>query len=172
MIVYGEQIDQPVVLADIDQNAAILGSPAQMDRDDALSERPSFEVALFWGPEWLEFLESGEFPNALNPDQANQHGKFYPATGSDEAVLALEAPSILAPTPPVSQPSPEGLQILEAQGIPVRLDPDDSSRSSMFNEPLLWGIGITALLLAGSIFVARARDPGRKLGADSSYEYR
>jgi hypothetical protein len=43
-------------------------------------------LALFWGFEWVQFVNDIRPLTALKPEQANQHARFYPALG---AALAL-----------------------------------------------------------------------------------
>jgi len=81
-----------------------------------LNDRPFFELALFWGPEWSAYVDSGKFLDKLRPEDANQKGRFYPAFG--------DKPAVISAGPTVKQVPAESLRLLERYGIHTRLPVD------------------------------------------------
>ena len=115
IIVDGEQLEEPVYIADYFDNYDLLGSREPGDTGD-LDGRPYLDLYLFWGPNWGEYVSSGKPLEDLDPQHAGQRGRFYPAHDGQPA--ALYAPGV-GGTDVVSE---EGLEILQRYGIPVELD--------------------------------------------------
>jgi hypothetical protein len=94
ILVSGQGLTRPVLLADWSQNAKLLLAVANAPRarEDAvagLSLRSRLDLAEFWA--W-----SGR-PRPTSPAQASQHGSFYPAHGSKPAVIVLTVQGIKVP---------------------------------------------------------------------------
>jgi hypothetical protein len=103
ILVSGPGLAKPVLLADWWENHALLlaaaNAPEASDRVfRGLARRPKLDLALFWY--W------SDRPRPTRPSQANQHGSFYPAHGSQPAVIDDE----LAPV--------RVLRIFRRHGIP------------------------------------------------------
>jgi hypothetical protein len=86
ILVSGAGLAHPVLLANWDQNLALLSALAASPRaigatSRGLTRRPSLDLAEFWG--W-----SGH-PRPVRPGQANQHGRYYPAHGAQAAVIVV-----------------------------------------------------------------------------------
>lgn len=81
-----------------------------------LTHRPRLRFAMFWGPQWNEYLSSGKLAAALRPRQADQFGSFYPAWHGRPAMIDLpwagQWPRPL---------SARALTILRRHGVPIRL---------------------------------------------------
>jgi hypothetical protein len=112
VIVYGGTLEQPVLLrpatnAEADSinllswqagpyfrpTRTVLGEPELVSR---LRNRPYVNLSIFWGQ-----YERSE----LKPGTSSQHGRFYPPTGTDPAVVVATVPDMQKKTNPV----PEGL---------------------------------------------------------------
>jgi hypothetical protein len=63
----------------------------------SLSKRTYLKLAIFWGL---------YYPDQLTPENASQHGRFYPATGSDPAVVIVTDPDMR----PIAHPIPTALE--------------------------------------------------------------
>jgi hypothetical protein len=114
ILVSGPRLSRPVVLANWTQNQALLLAIANAPRAKAslvrnLARRPRFDLAEFWA--W------GNRPRPTRPNQANQHGWFYPAHGAQPALFDVMVDGTktprLAPT--------QALAILARHDIPQRL---------------------------------------------------
>jgi hypothetical protein len=100
-----------VMLANWRENLAIemeiANAPRAKDAAAGLSARPRLRLSLFWGwgtqrPQW--------------PGQANQRGWFYPAVGSQPALVALTVNG----HPPLRVATSALLRILARHRVPVR----------------------------------------------------
>lgn len=148
-MIYGAPLRHPVIL-DVWQEQVDLvgGDMAGLIRED-LDGRPYLDVALFWGPEWSEFVESGKPLGELRPEQANQSGRFYPAVGDAGPVIMLgqfEDPQ--SSVGQIRKIRAEALQVLARHGIPTRLDtlPNTGSTFIPISLPLL-SLGMAFILL-------------------------
>ena len=88
ILVSGPGIKRPILMASWGENGAFLsalvGAPkAKSNAVTDLARRPRFDLAMFWG--W------GDRPRPTRPGQANQHGWFYPAHGSQPPVIVVMA---------------------------------------------------------------------------------
>jgi hypothetical protein len=84
ILVSGPGIKRPILLANWGENGALLSALVNAPRARGkavreLGKRPRFDLAMFWG--W------GSQPRPTRPSQANQHGWFYPAHGSNPPVI-------------------------------------------------------------------------------------
>ena len=115
IMVHGSALPQPRVISTWKENHALLLSVSGRAPFPftALDERPALRLALFWGSWWRSTAESPERLRALRPEQASQRGTFYPATGSEPALM------IVGQTAGVVSDS--GLAILRRHGVPIRL---------------------------------------------------
>ena len=117
---HGTLLQNRIVLMDWHENQRLTLSVAQAanisDRD--LVDRPYIEVAYFWGPQWMSYPTDGTSLNKLEPQNGNQHGRFYPAYGAAEAVVTFDQAS----GPLKRKISQDGLEILTKYGIPARVD--------------------------------------------------
>jgi hypothetical protein len=105
MLVTGNGIQRQIVLADWAENQAIMMAatePAAVTKE-SLADRPYYDVALFWGPEWAAYVDSGQSLAALTPAHATQHGRLYPATKTAPAILEF-----------IDRPDPEGFAVRRA----------------------------------------------------------
>lgn len=122
LLISGPPLSWPVILDDWEENLRLMGaiSDAATLQPEALEGRPYLHLAYFWGPEWDTYIQAGKPAAALRPEDGNQHGRFYPATGDQPAIVTFDV--IPGPGVPIRQITPDGLAILQRHGVPVRLD--------------------------------------------------
>jgi hypothetical protein len=125
-MVSDEPLDAPVVIADarvafkLYQSLVLDGATADGSQ---LEGRRALRLGLFWhNPTWEPYVRDGRLAE-LKLRQANQVGRVYPAVGDEAALVVLPGQGSWP-----KRVSKEALQILEANGIPVRLENDDGSR--------------------------------------------
>jgi hypothetical protein len=112
ILVSGPGLKQPVRLANWNENHSLLLALVEARRPKAsvvrtLGRRPRLDVALFW--RWSDRQPP------TRPRQADQHGWFYPARGSEPAVFDLLVNGIRVPRiAPVRT-----LRILARHGVPT-----------------------------------------------------
>jgi hypothetical protein len=105
VMVYGEKIMQPVLLrpdgpADFPAfgllwwHAGSYSNPTRIDPQlwSGLKTRSYVNLAIFWGR-----YDAGE----LTPDRASQHGRFYPPTASEPAVVVTTVPDMQKKSNPI-----------------------------------------------------------------------
>ena len=108
VLVYGEKLAQPTLLrpaspADFSAfgllwwNAGSYSRPTRTVQGDpqllsALKNRPYVNLAIFWGR-----YEADEF----KPENASQHGRFYPPTTSEPAIVVVTAPDMQKKANPI-----------------------------------------------------------------------
>jgi len=119
----GPLVKQTVVIVDWHKNLKLLTALDHDARIDpaSLAHRPFLEIGLFWGPQWLKFLEDGGRPESLTVGQANQRGRFYPADGANPAVWKMDDGVANWPSP-CSSISDEGLVLLSDLGVTTRVN--------------------------------------------------
>jgi hypothetical protein len=124
-MVSDDPLDEPVVIADADvlfelyQSLVLHGATVQASQLDG---RRALRLGLFWhNPTWEPYVRDGRLAE-LRFRQANQVGRFYPAVGDAGALVVVGYGSV------PKRVSDDALRILEANGVPVRLDRDDGSR--------------------------------------------
>jgi hypothetical protein len=88
--------------------------------DADLRERPYVEMAYFWGREWAPDRIERSHTAKVEPQQANQHGRFYPAYGNAEALVTFDP--VPGSGPSKRRITEEGLVILTKYGIPTRME--------------------------------------------------
>jgi hypothetical protein len=129
ILVTGPMLKRPVLLESWDENMRLMlavANPASVAAE-ALPNRPFHKVALFWGPEWAEYITKGRSVKALRPEQGNQHARFYPAVGSSPPLFVFEdIPGPLGEGARkvglVRSVEQRGLDVLAKRGIRVRIE--------------------------------------------------
>jgi hypothetical protein len=118
---YGGNLPKPVVLHEWRENMEFMRAISHEAKVTAkyLEVRPYIIVALFWGQEWVRYGKDGDRLNRLRPEQANQHGRFYPAVANKRAIFVFN--SVPGPWPLTREVEKEGTEILAKHGIPIRL---------------------------------------------------
>ena len=126
IMVSDDPLDEPVVISDASvvfklyQSLVLDGATVDAS---LLSGRRAFRLGLFWhNPTWEPYVRDGRLAE-LELRQANQVGRFYPAVGDQPALVAFPGYGSWP-----RRVSKEALQILDANGVPVRLGNDDGSR--------------------------------------------
>jgi hypothetical protein len=113
ILVSGPGLTHPVLMANWNENLRLLSALVNARKATeaavrGLGQRPRLDLAEFWA--W-----SGR-PRPTQPNQANQHGWFYPAHASTPAVIELTVNGTAAPRfVPTAV-----LKILGLHGIPTR----------------------------------------------------
>jgi hypothetical protein len=107
ILVSGPGLQRPATLADWTENLAFLTSLLQARRPTSgwRGNRTRYDLALFWGVPAK--------PVPTRPNEANQHGWFYPATGGRRAVVEIRVSG--EDFPRVA--TPETLRILARHGV-------------------------------------------------------
>jgi hypothetical protein len=112
LIVYGKPLQKPVLLDDAREIFKMFTS-TPTETGVNLNDRPFLELGMFWGPQWNDYINDGNPPDKLQPEDANQHGRLYPAFGDSPAFISFGS---------TGKPIPaESLKFLEHSGIPARL---------------------------------------------------
>lgn len=158
ILVYGGGLPSQVVLDNWNENldlmlAMSLQAPEEVSMD-SLVRRPSFRVAMFWGPVWDEYIRAGGDPSSLNPDQA-QLGRYYPRTGPSDPLFTFD--SIPGPGALVRKLLPKGVEILARHGVPSNIP---SNAPSIRTEPGM--LGVAALVVAAALAITAGRRRSRR----------
>jgi hypothetical protein len=114
ILVSGAGLALPVLFANWTENLVLLSAVANAPKAKAsvargLAVRPRFDLAEFWG--WRDK------PRPTRPSQANQHGWFYPAHGTQPPVFDLMVSGTRVPRIAPAR----ALKIFARHGIPTRL---------------------------------------------------
>ncbi len=111
ILVSGPGLHRPATLGNWTENLAFVTSLLHARRPTSgwQENRPRYDLALFWGVPTK--------PVPTRPNEANQHGSFYPATGGRRAVVKLRVSG--KDFPRVA--TPETLRILARHGVPTHL---------------------------------------------------
>jgi hypothetical protein len=155
MMVSGAPLADPILVSNAGEAFELYGSfyegrPVDRTR---LEGRPSLRLGLFWDNAlWDPYVRAGRL-DELQPEQANQVGRFYPAVGEEPALVDIPA---TGEWPKVA--SETTLRILQARGVPVRLDEDEANGVPWIPAGLLGGasFGVGLLLLARRLRNARS----------------
>lgn len=115
IIVDGDPLAEPVYITDFHDNQTVLNARGEGQVGD-LEGRPYFDLALYWGPSWEDYVSSGRSLEELRPDQTGEHGRFYPAYNGSPAVLRYVSRHVIGT---------EGLDILQRYGVPIELSADE-----------------------------------------------
>ncbi len=166
MLLYGGLLSHRIILSNWTEYGyfAVTGEESTATPEE-LEKRPYIQLALFWGPEWSQFIDAGKPLSALRPEDANQHGRFYPAFGSSPAVVVLcafpEGPVCLRQSVTQSflvrqSVSESFLDFLARHGVPARIEQtlpaSGSNISNSFDRTvvpvgiLLFAIGMLVIL--------------------------
>ena len=135
ILVYGGSLGQPTLLrpgspADFPAfghlwwKAGPYASPTRTVKGDSellssLQNRPHLSLAIFWGQ---------YDPNQFKPENASQHGRFYPPTASEPAIVVSTVPDMQKKANPIPKElegfaaawtlNPQELATLKALGFP------------------------------------------------------
>ena len=111
ILVSGPGLQRPAILGNWSENLAFVTSLLHARRPTSgwRENRPRYDLALFWGVPAK--------PVPTRPNEANQHGWFYPATGGRRAVVKMRVSG--EDFPRVA--TPETLRILARHGVPTRI---------------------------------------------------
>jgi hypothetical protein len=92
ILVSGALLERPVLIEDWDDNMRIMAAvnSRTVAESESLENRPFYEFALFWGAEWVQYVNEGRPVAALKPEQATQHARFYPAVGAAPALFVFK----------------------------------------------------------------------------------
>jgi hypothetical protein len=109
VIVYGGTLAQPIVLRPASPedfpafsllwwNAGRYSNPDRTVQGDpqlasALKDRPYVNLAIFWGGPYKT--------EELKPENASQHGRFYPPTASEPALVVVTTPDMQKKANPI-----------------------------------------------------------------------
>jgi len=113
ILVSGPGLRRPVLLGNWNENLRLLlavanSRPAGATLAKTLHHRRRLDLAEFWA--W------GDNPRPTSARDANQHGSFYPAHGSQPAVIDITVQGVAAPR----RVSSTVLKILRRHGVPTR----------------------------------------------------
>lgn len=156
IIIHGSLLRERVVLSDRDQNLKFMLSisePANIS-EDQLNNRPYLDIAMFWGPAWVAYVEAGRSLDELQPDQANQHGRFYPATNDLEPIFVFDHSTGAGGR--IRSVKPPGLDVLYRNGVPIVVKGPSLPRFP-FPDFLSWLVTAILILLVGAILTRRYR---------------
>jgi hypothetical protein len=146
IMVYGDGLPTPIFLSDSGENSALMSAATEADiSNDELAGRRYFRLAFFWGNAWDEYVNSGKPVTELTAQQANQYGRYYPATAKAHAVLTFD--SVPGPGALRRSIKPEGVRVLSSHGIPANVDTRQRGSSSQFP----WLAVLVAALVAGAV---------------------
>jgi hypothetical protein len=92
ILVSGPLLERPILIQDWNDNMRIMGGVNNRAgaASEAPADRPYYEFALFWGMEWVQYINEGRPVAALRPEQATQHARFYPAVGAAPALFVYK----------------------------------------------------------------------------------
>src|SRR5712692_9695096 len=76
---HGKLLPKPVILDDWKENLQLMAvrPDAAVTRDQLVW--PYLQVAYFWGPRWVRYVQEGKPLDKLHPEEGDQHLRFYPA---------------------------------------------------------------------------------------------
>lgn len=150
IMVSGPPLSSPVTLSNWNE----IGSFVQAVANESpavgrasLTGRPSLLLALFWDARiWEPYVRQGRLAS-LRPDQANQFGRFYPATDGRPAAIDLPWAGRWP-----KQLNAAALAILERHGVPVDTGGDDAIATWWWV-----GAGVAGAVLIGAAIALPAR---------------
>lgn len=124
IIASGTPLPQPILLDDWQENLALMGATVEDDAlvavgDAELATRPSVDLALFWDAAIWEPLVQQRGLGSLQPQDANQHARFYPAIGAAAPLFVGMADGVVGP----HGMGQRGLAVLARHGVPTRVAP-------------------------------------------------
>lgn len=153
IMVRADPLAAPILIQDYDEACklywAFFASPAA-EATTRFATRASLQLALFWyAPRWEPYVREHRLAE-LQPDDADQFGRFYPAVG-EEPALVETVPRSYGQWPKVVNET--ALRILQAHGIPTRVD-ETAARGVPW---VAAGVVGAALLAVPLLLVARSR---------------
>jgi hypothetical protein len=134
VVVYGGKVAEPILLRPADPaafpafgllwwGAGSYSNPTPLDPQlwTGLKKRSYVKLAIFWGRYNAD---------QLKPENASQHGRFYPATATEPAIVVSTAPDMQQRSNPIPSEletftaawtlSPQELSTLKTVGFPVQ----------------------------------------------------
>ncbi len=163
IMVSGPGLCQPVILDDLPENLDLMEAVAQAGevKPEDLIGRPYLELGLFWGPEWVQYVDDGKPLDILSIEQASQYGRFYPALDYATAAIVIQSNPMGGGSS--GRLGSEGVEILARHGVPASVE---STSAATIDCPssVPWGWiaagaagGAAMLLLTGAAIVFRMR---------------
>ncbi len=124
IIASGTLLPKPILLDDWQENLILMGATVEDDvlvdiSTADLATRPSIDLALFWDAAIWEPLVQQRGLGSLQPQDANQHARFYPATGTAAPLFVGMADGVVGP----HRIGERGLAVLARHGVPTRVAP-------------------------------------------------
>ena len=131
LMVYGGALARPLIVESPQDVQRIFEEVSEGVDRNGLNRRPYFELALFWGNDvWDRYVHEGRL-SQLKPEDATSElvpmrgipirGRFFPACAEAPAQITLTEVNSEA-IQSIWRVSPEGLQVLEKLGVPIRRD--------------------------------------------------
>lgn len=131
ILVTGPLLAQTVALAKWELNVELMGSGADhpVGQVEAPVGRSYFDLALFTDEKWARYVQAGQPVAALLPEDADEHGRFYPASAGEPALLVLpevqHRGGVSLTSWSVRQLDEVGLAVLAQNGVPTSLNAAD-----------------------------------------------
>jgi hypothetical protein len=160
IMVSGPGLCQPVILDDWPENLDLMESIAlggEVKPEDLIG-RPYLEMGLFWGPEWVQYVDEGKPIDNLRMEEANQYGRFYQALDYATAAIVVQSGPMGGGLS--GRLGSEGMEILARHGVPASA----SAATTDCPSSVPWGWiaggavgGAALLLLIGAAIVLRRR---------------
>lgn len=129
ILVTGTLLERPAVLDNWQENMDLMSAVTNPSSAGpaALANRPFYQLALFWGAEWVQYINEGRPVAPVKPEQGNQQARFYPVVGAAPALFVFEdMPGPLGNgariTGLVRSVGQEGLSLLARHGLRVRIE--------------------------------------------------
>jgi hypothetical protein len=129
ILVSGFDLARPILIGEWDDTMRVMAGINRRATAPSgeLTGRPYYRLALFWGLDWVKYLESGRPLTSLKPEQANQHGRFYPAVGLAPALVVFddergEIPDSTRPLGLIRSVEPMTLDVFVRHGLRIRVD--------------------------------------------------
>jgi hypothetical protein len=120
LLFHGNALGKRVIMSDWQENQKLMLSirDEATVKEGSLQGRPFIEMSYFWGPDWAHYVADGNSPDALGPEQGNQHGRFYPAFGDAKPLVTFDSATL----PLNRRITQDGLNLLAKYGIPTRIE--------------------------------------------------
>ncbi len=157
ILISGSELEKPVVFYKLRDIANLTNAIAESPSvpSEQVKGRAYFRLSLFWGDDtWEPYVREGRL-NELRPEQANQEGRFYPASDGRKAVIDLLVNGRAGPkrAPRVT------LATLARHGVPTSL-PAESAGDARW--PWIVGgvlAGLASLAVVGTFTFRRRSRP-------------
>jgi hypothetical protein len=142
IMVSGDSLAEPLLISGAEDVFTLYGAFFEgrpVDRSEAAG-RPSLRLGLFWNNLlWEPYVEDGRL-DELRFEQANQFGRFYPATEGKPALVDVPGygqwPKVV---------NDRALRILEAHGVPLEVG-GNASRGT-WEWVAVGGLGLSVIAL-------------------------